>query len=161
MGQHPFYGIPHENPLNHIETLEEFVSSIHKHEGTEDYILCKLFKYYLAGLIGWSSYHQALSLPRKMSRLCFWLNFSMMQGLKSWGIEFGHSLKDLLKCSEALGINTKGTDCPHHRFSCWNFFQRYSFALYINAGWCKRRKHKTKTKKEAKRLIENLVYRNS
>lgn len=44
MSQCPFHGLPHENPLDHIETLEEFVSTIYGHEGTGDYVLCKLFK---------------------------------------------------------------------------------------------------------------------
>ena len=47
--QHPFHGLPHENPLDHIETLENFVSCIQEHKRTEDYILCKLFKYSLSG----------------------------------------------------------------------------------------------------------------
>ena len=49
VGQHSFHGLPHENPLDHIETLEEFVSLIQKHEGTEDYIICKLLKYFISG----------------------------------------------------------------------------------------------------------------
>ena len=49
VGQRSFHGLPLENPLDHIETLEESVSLIQKHEGTKDYILCKLFKYSLSG----------------------------------------------------------------------------------------------------------------
>ena len=48
VGQHPYCGLPHENPLNHIETLEDFVSGIHENEATKDYIICKLFKLFLS-----------------------------------------------------------------------------------------------------------------
>ena len=43
--QHPFHGLPHENPLDHIETLEEFFWA----SKSKDYIICKLFKYFLFG----------------------------------------------------------------------------------------------------------------
>ena len=46
---HPFHGLPHEFPLDHIKTLEEFVLGIQEHEATKDYIICKLFKYSLSG----------------------------------------------------------------------------------------------------------------
>ena len=45
VGQHPYCGLSHENPLDHIETLEDFVSGIQENEPTKDYIICKLFKY--------------------------------------------------------------------------------------------------------------------
>ncbi|KAF2611763.1 hypothetical protein F2Q70_00010776 [Brassica cretica] len=49
VGQHPYRGLPDENPLDHIETLEDFVSGIQEDEATKDYIFCKLFKYSLSG----------------------------------------------------------------------------------------------------------------
>jgi len=49
VGQHPYRGLPDENPSDHIETLEDFVSGIQKDEATKDYIICKLFKYSLSG----------------------------------------------------------------------------------------------------------------
>lgn len=48
VGQRPFHGLLPENPLDHIETLEDFVFTIQRHEGTKDYILYKLFKYSLS-----------------------------------------------------------------------------------------------------------------
>lgn len=54
VGQHPFHGLLHEKPLDPIQTLEDFVYGIQQHEGTEDYILCKLFKYSLSRItINW------------------------------------------------------------------------------------------------------------
>ncbi|KAF3531138.1 hypothetical protein DY000_02039534 [Brassica cretica] len=49
VGQHPYRGLPDENPSDHIETLEDFFSGIQKDEATKDYIICKLFKYSLSG----------------------------------------------------------------------------------------------------------------
>ena len=49
VGQHPYCGLPHENPMDHIETLEDLVSGIQEDEATRDYIICKLFKYSLSG----------------------------------------------------------------------------------------------------------------
>ena len=49
VGQHPYRGLPDENPSDHIETLEDFVYGIQKDEATKDYIICKLFKYSLSG----------------------------------------------------------------------------------------------------------------
>ena len=49
VGQNPYRGLPNENPSDHIETLEDFMSGIQEDEATNDYIICKLFKYYLSG----------------------------------------------------------------------------------------------------------------
>ncbi|XP_033134041.1 uncharacterized protein LOC117127547 [Brassica rapa] len=46
VGRHPYRGLPDENPLDHIETLEDFVSGIQEDEATKDYIICKLFRYH-------------------------------------------------------------------------------------------------------------------
>ena len=49
VAQHPFHDFPQENPFDHIETLEDYVSGIHKNEAATDYIICKVFKYSLSG----------------------------------------------------------------------------------------------------------------
>ena len=49
VGQHPFHGHPHDNPIDHIEALENFVSNIKVHRVSEDDIFCKLFPHSLAG----------------------------------------------------------------------------------------------------------------
>ena len=38
VGQHPFHGLPHGNPLDHIETLKELFLGIQEHEATKYYI---------------------------------------------------------------------------------------------------------------------------
>ena len=49
VSQHPFHGLSHENPIDHIEALEDFVSNIKVHGVSEDYLFCKLFPHSLAG----------------------------------------------------------------------------------------------------------------
>ncbi|KAF2538903.1 hypothetical protein F2Q68_00021354 [Brassica cretica] len=49
VGRHPYRGLPDKNPLDHIETLEDFVSGLQEDEATKDYIICKLFKCSLSG----------------------------------------------------------------------------------------------------------------
>lgn len=49
IGQHPFNGLPHENPMDHIENLEDLVSSIKVCGVSKDYLFCKLFPHSLAG----------------------------------------------------------------------------------------------------------------
>ena len=54
VGQHPFHGLSHEQPMDHIERFEDLVLSIKANGVSEDYLLCKLFPYSLLGkpLIG-------------------------------------------------------------------------------------------------------------
>ena len=64
VGQHLFHGLPHENPLDHIETLKDFFAGTEEHEATKDYIICKLFKYSLSGnAISWLKLLPPGSLP--------------------------------------------------------------------------------------------------
>ena len=49
VSQNPFRGLPHENPIDHIEALEDFVSNIKVHGVSEDYLFCKIFPHSLAG----------------------------------------------------------------------------------------------------------------
>ena len=49
VSQHPFHGLPNENPIDHIKALEDFVSNIKVHGVSEDYLFCKLFPHSLAG----------------------------------------------------------------------------------------------------------------
>ena len=49
VSRHPFHGLPHENPIDHIEALEDFVSNIKVHGVSKDYLFCNLFPHSLAG----------------------------------------------------------------------------------------------------------------
>ncbi|KAF3577176.1 hypothetical protein DY000_02032835 [Brassica cretica] len=45
VGQDPFQGIPHQDPRNHIEELEDLVSRSEQNEVSEYHMLCKIFPY--------------------------------------------------------------------------------------------------------------------
>ncbi|CAL9217443.1 unnamed protein product, partial [Arabidopsis halleri] len=49
VSQNPFHGLPNEQPMDHIERFEDLVSIIKARVVSEDYLLCKLFPYSLAG----------------------------------------------------------------------------------------------------------------
>ncbi|XP_033139313.1 uncharacterized protein LOC117130701 [Brassica rapa] len=49
VGQHSFHGFPHEDPTSHLETFVDLASTIKCNGVSEDYYLCKLFSYSLAG----------------------------------------------------------------------------------------------------------------
>ena len=45
VGQDPFQGFPHQDPRNHIEELEDFVSRSEQNKVYEYHMLCKIFPY--------------------------------------------------------------------------------------------------------------------
>ncbi|CAE6199463.1 unnamed protein product [Arabidopsis arenosa] len=49
VSQHPFHGLPHEQPMDHIERFEDLVSIMKAQVVSEDYLHRKLFSYSLAG----------------------------------------------------------------------------------------------------------------
>ena len=49
VGQTPYYGLSHEHPMDHLQRFEDLISAIKVEGVSEDYLLCKLFKYSLAG----------------------------------------------------------------------------------------------------------------
>ena len=49
VGHTPYCGLSHEHPMDHLERFEDLISAIKVNGVPEDYLLCKLFKYSLAG----------------------------------------------------------------------------------------------------------------
>ena len=49
VGQDPFQGLPHQDPRNHIEELEDLVSRSEQNEVSEYHMLCKIFPYSISG----------------------------------------------------------------------------------------------------------------
>ncbi|KAF3591554.1 hypothetical protein DY000_02022330 [Brassica cretica] len=48
-GQDPFQGLPHQDPRNQIEELEDLVSRSEQNEVSEYHMLCKIFPYSISG----------------------------------------------------------------------------------------------------------------
>ncbi|CAH2065528.1 unnamed protein product [Thlaspi arvense] len=49
VGQHPFHGLPHEHPMDHIERFEDLATSIKANGVSNDFLFWKLFPYSLSG----------------------------------------------------------------------------------------------------------------
>ncbi|KAF3501414.1 hypothetical protein F2Q69_00043723 [Brassica cretica] len=63
VGQDPFQGIPHQDPVNHIEEFEDLVSRSEQNEVSEYHMLCKIFPYSISGdSLSWFSQLQPGSL---------------------------------------------------------------------------------------------------
>ena len=45
MGQKSYHGLTHEHPMDHLERFKDLVYAIKANGVSEDYFLCKLFKY--------------------------------------------------------------------------------------------------------------------
>ena len=77
VGQHPFHGLSHEQPMDHIERFEDLVLSIKANGVSEDYLLCKLFPYSLAWeAASWLKQLKASSLKTWRSiKIAFLNNF--------------------------------------------------------------------------------------
>ncbi|KAF3562812.1 hypothetical protein DY000_02017217 [Brassica cretica] len=62
-GQEPFQGLPHQDPINHIEEFEDLVSRSEQNEVSEYHMLCKIFPYSISGdSLSWFSQLQPGSL---------------------------------------------------------------------------------------------------
>ncbi|CAG7885605.1 unnamed protein product, partial [Brassica rapa] len=63
VGQYPFQGLPHQDPRNHIEELEDLVSRSEQNEVSEYHMLCKIFPNSISGdAFRWFSQLQSGSL---------------------------------------------------------------------------------------------------
>ncbi|KAF3599820.1 hypothetical protein F2Q69_00036391 [Brassica cretica] len=63
VGKDPFQGLPHQDPIKHIEELEDLVSRSEQNEVSEYHMLCKIFPYSISGdAFSWFSQLQPRSL---------------------------------------------------------------------------------------------------
>ena len=61
VGQIPYHGLSYEHPMDHLKRFEDLISAIKVMGVPEDYLLCKLFKFSLAG----EASHWLKQLPPK------------------------------------------------------------------------------------------------
>ncbi|XP_024009814.1 uncharacterized protein LOC112085105 [Eutrema salsugineum] len=76
-GHHPFHGLSHEYPMDHIKRFEDLVTSIKYNGVSNDFLFCKLFPYSLAGeAANWLKQFEPGSLTTwKETRNAFLHNF--------------------------------------------------------------------------------------
>ena len=111
VGQTPYYGLSHEHPMDHLEMFENLISAIKVEGVSEDYLLCKLFKYSLAG----DSSHWLKQLP--------------LEYLTSWGDIKNAFLCNLFNKARAEDLRSKiatFTQEPAESFrTSWIRFKSY------------------------------------
>ncbi|KAG7529567.1 hypothetical protein ISN44_Un133g000010, partial [Arabidopsis suecica] len=86
VSQHPFHGLPHEQPMDHIERFEDLVSIIKARVVSEDYLLRMLFPYSLAGeAASWLKELIPGSLTTwQQTKMAFLRNFTKNYGSSSY-----------------------------------------------------------------------------
>ena len=121
VGQYPFHGLSHEQPMDHIAHFEDLVLSIKANGVSEDYLLCKLFPYSLAGeATSWLKQLKAGLLKTWRSiKIAFLKNFYN----EAKSTELRNKLSTLTQGpAEALEtawvrLKEYQRDCPHNCFS--------------------------------------------
>ena len=169
VGQTPYYGLSHEHHMDHLERFENLISAIQVKGVPEDYLLCKLFKYSLAGVI----LHCLKKLPQgpltswadiKNAFLCNFFDEACAEDLRSKIATFTQepTKSFIISC---IRFKSYQRDCPHHGFNEVHllsiFFRgiavQYQMALDASSDG----KFNTRNPEEVVRVIENLTSNNS
>ncbi|KFK22159.1 hypothetical protein AALP_AAs43032U000600 [Arabis alpina] len=121
VAQHQFHGHQSEHPMDHLEMFEDFASSIKANDVSEDYIMCKLFPFSLAGeAASWLKQLEPGSLTTWRDTKNTFLNHfndeSRSEDLRAKISTFVHNLTESFK---VVWERFKGyqRDCPHHGFT--------------------------------------------
>jgi len=121
VSQHPFHGLSHEQPMDHIEHFEDFVLSIKVNGVSEDYLLCKLFPYSLAGdSASWLKQLKIGSLKSLRSiKIAFLNNFYDDAKSEKLRNKLSTFTQGPVEDFKAAWVRFKEyqRDCPHHGFN--------------------------------------------
>ena len=121
VGQIPFHGLSHEHPMDHLKRFEDLISAIIVKGVPEDCLICKLFKFSLAGevshwlkqlppgsLTSWSDIKNAFS--------CNFFDETRAEDLRSKIATFTQEPTKSFKGSWII-FKSYQRDCPHHEFN--------------------------------------------
>ncbi|KAG2292704.1 hypothetical protein Bca52824_039373 [Brassica carinata] len=151
--------------MDRLERFEELISAIKVEGVSEDYLLCKLFKYSLAG----DASHWLKQLPPgsltswgaiKNAFLCNFFDEVRAEDLRSKTATFTQEPAESFKCSW-IRFNSYQRDCPHRGFNevqlLSSFYKgivvQYQMALDASSNG----NFNTRNPEEAVRVIENLA----
>ena len=169
VGQHPFHGLSHKQPIDHIERLKDLVLSIKANGVSEDYLLCKLFPYSLDGeAASWLKQPKSGSLKTwKSIKIAFLNNFYYNAKSKELRTKLSTFTKGPAEAFKASWVrfNEYQWDCPHHGFSevqllgtfLRGVYWRYQMALDA----ARNGNFNTRYPADVTPLIENLASNNS
>ncbi|XP_024014462.1 uncharacterized protein LOC112088416 [Eutrema salsugineum] len=121
VGQHPFHGHSHEHPMDHIERFEDLVTSIKYNGVSNDFFLCKLFPYSLAGEAanGLKQLEPGSLTTWEETKNAFLHNFfddARSEELRTKISTFSQEPTEAFKASW-VRFKSYQRDCPHHGFS--------------------------------------------
>ncbi|XP_018462183.1 uncharacterized protein LOC108833253 [Raphanus sativus] len=165
VGKNPFHGLPHENPIDHIEALEDFVSNIKMQGVSEDYLFCKLFPHSLDGdATCWLKQLRPGSLTCWSDiKSAFLKNFFDDARTEEFRNNIYNFSQGTAEAFKASWVRFKGyqRDCLHHGLSeiqLLNIFFRGLDLIYqLTLDAASQGNFKTRSPKEATRLIENIA----
>ncbi|XP_024016195.1 uncharacterized protein LOC112089678 [Eutrema salsugineum] len=169
VGQHPFHGLSHEHPMDHIERFEEFVTSIKYNGVSNDFLFCKLFPYSLAGEVAnWLKQLEPGSLTTwKETRNAFLHNFYDDARSEELRLKISTFSQGPTESFKAAWVRFKSyqRDFPHHGFSDVQllgiFFRGVDWRYQIALDAASNGNFNTRYPEDAVVLIENLVSSNS
>ena len=169
VGQTPYCGLSHEHPMDHLERFEDLISAIKVEGVSEDYLLCKLFKYSLAG----DASHWLKQLPPgsltswsdiKNVFLCNFFDEARAEDLRSKIATFTQEPTESFR-SSWIRFKSYQRDCPHHGFNevhlLSTFFRGIAVQYQMALDASSKGNFNTRNPEEAVRLIENLASNNS
>ncbi|KAG7583496.1 Retrotransposon gag domain [Arabidopsis suecica] len=169
VGQHPFHGFSNEQPMDHIERFEDLVSSIKANGVSDDYLLCKLFPYSLAGeAASWLKQLKPGSLTNwKSIKIAFLNNFyddGKSEELRNKLSTFTQGPAEAFKAAW-VRFKEYQRDCPHHGFSevqlMGTFFRGIDWRYQMALDAASNGNFNTMYPIDAVALIENLACSNS
>ncbi|KAL1188094.1 hypothetical protein V5N11_003129 [Cardamine amara subsp. amara] len=169
VGQHPFHGLSHEHPMDHIERFEDLVTSIKANGVTNDFLFCKLFPYSLGGEAAyWLKQLPTDSLTSLESvKKAFLHNFyddAKSDELRDRILQFVQGPTKAFK-DAWVRYRAYQRDCPHHGFSkvqlLGTFFRGVDWRYQVALDSASNGNFNTRSPREAEALIDNLASSNS
>ena len=169
VGQTPYYGLSHNHSMDHLERFEDLISAIKVEGVSEDYFLCKLFKYsvvvdashwlkqlQLGSLTSWSDIKNAF--------LCNFFYEARAEDLRRKIATFTQEPAESFR-SSWIRFKSYQRDCPHHGFNkvqLLSAFYRgiavqYQMALDASCNG----NFNTRNPEEAVKVIVNLASNNN
>ena len=155
--------------MDHLERFEDLISAIRVEGVSEDYLLCKLFRYSLAGeALHWLKQLQPGSLTSwsdiKNAFLCNFFDEARAEDLRSKIATFTQEPAESFRGSW-IRFKSYQRDCPHHGFNevqlLSTFYRgiavQYQMALDASSNG----NFNTRNPEEAVKVIKNLASSNS
>ena len=165
VGHTPYYGLSVEHLMDHLERFEDLIFAIKVEGVSEDYLLCKLFKYSLAG----DASHWLKQLPP--GSLTFWsdiknaflCNFFYKARAEDMRSKTATFTQEPVKSFRSSWIRFKSyqRDCPHHGFNevqlLSTFYRGVAVQYQMAIDASSNEKFNSRNSEEAVRVFENLA----